>query len=92
MIDYFIGYKLAQQNKEGFSSAKSIPILYYTITIVVAILAAFLAYNCNKGASAGMRIGSTIFGFLFSSFYLIWYVVYRLILKKPCPVDNPNGK
>ena len=91
MIDYFIGYKLSQR-KEGFSSAKSIPIVYYTITIGVAILAAFLAYNCNKNESNRMKIGSTIFAFLFSSFYLIWYVIYRLILKKPCPVDENSNK
>jgi hypothetical protein len=54
------------------------------ISIIIAILTARLAYDCNKKSDIVVRLLATIFGFFFSTMYLFYYFIRYILLGGKC--------
>lgn len=54
------------------------------IGLLLAIWAAYLAWNCSAMETTTMRVIYTIIAFLFGGLYLIYYFVYRFLMGNPC--------
>ena len=54
------------------------------IVLVVSILSARLAFECNSKKSESSQIIAVLFGFFFSTFYLIYYFIWHKILGNKC--------
>ncbi len=52
--------------------------------LFITIFAMYLAYDCNKYESVGMRLLYTIIAGLFSGLYLLYYLVVRVFLGNKC--------
>jgi hypothetical protein len=63
---------------------QSVNLIAGVIGIVIAILTAKLAYDCNKKADPAMRILAALFGFFFSLIYLIYYFIRYVLLGNKC--------
>ena len=73
--------------KEGFQK----DLISYTrriyaniIMIIFIIIAALLAWDCNKNESTVMRFASTFIAAIFSFWYLLFYLIYRVIAGNRC--------
>ena len=62
--------------------------MYNLIRVVFSlpfmIVAGMLAWRCNKNESKYMRILITVLAAMFSTFYILFYLIYRVLLKHPC--------
>lgn len=60
--------------------------IWYIVSLIVWISAVALSWNCNTkaGIDTMAKVLYAIAAALFSHFYLIFYLVYRVILKNPC--------
>ena len=62
--------------------------MYNLIRVVFAlpfmVIAGMLAWRCNKKESNFMRILITVLAAMFSTFYILFYLIYRVLLKHPC--------
>ena len=54
------------------------------ITLIISLYSARLAYDCNKKLSQSSQIVATLFGFMFSGFYLLYYFIWRFLLRNKC--------
>lgn len=54
------------------------------LKISIMCIAAYLAWDCNKNNGMFLKILYTILASLFSGFYILFYTVYRIILKNSC--------
>ena len=52
--------------------------------ILIAILTAKLAYECNAKSSAPQRTLAALFGFFFSMTYLLYYFIRYILLNDKC--------
>lgn len=56
-----------------------------TIGFILAVLAAVIAWQCNKGESMGMRVLYTVIAYIFGVLYLIYY---GLMKRSSCPPNT----
>lgn len=56
------------------------------IRILLFIIAASLAWNCNKNETMILRIIISWLAGTFSEFYIVYYAVYRVYLGNKCPI------
>ena len=54
------------------------------ISLIIGIMTAKLAYECNPKADQMTRIVMMIFGFFFSGIYLIYYFFAYMLKNKKC--------
>ena len=54
------------------------------ITLVISILSAKLAFDCNSKKSDTSQVVAVLFGFFFSGFYLLYYFIWHKILGNKC--------
>lgn len=54
------------------------------ITLVISILSAKLALDCNSKKSDTSQVVAVLFGFFFSGFYLLYYFIWHKILGNKC--------
>jgi hypothetical protein len=54
------------------------------IALVISLLTAKLAYECNIKRDQASKVVATLFGFFFSGTYLIYYFIWHTILKNKC--------
>lgn len=61
-------------------------ILMYVFSTVMFVAAIALSWDCNSKSNLDLvyKIGYAALAGLFSHFYVIFYVIYRIILKNPC--------
>lgn len=80
-MDIFLGSKII----ESFTNI-NVQISYFDIllTIIISIITAYIAFQCNLNIHTGQRIFITILAFIFSTFYLVYYFVFKLLLGFPC--------
>jgi hypothetical protein len=52
--------------------------------LFVTFFAMYLAYDCNKCESMGMRIFYTLVAGIFSGLYLLYYLIVRVFLGNKC--------
>lgn len=57
--------------------------------LIIALGAAYLAYECSAAESPATRAIYTIFAFFFSGFYLIYYLIVHVVLGYQC-FDGKN--
>lgn len=58
-----------------------IALIFMTLTCVVA---GILAWNCNAKESIVIRLINTFISIIFSDIYILYYLIYRVILKNKC--------
>jgi hypothetical protein len=56
-----------------------------TIGFILAVLAAVIAWQCNKGESMGMRVFYTFVAYIFGFLYLIYYFLMK---RSSCPPNT----
>lgn len=54
------------------------------IALIIAVLTARLAYDCNAKSDVVVRIFSMLFGFFFSAVYLLYYFIRYVLLQNKC--------
>ena len=54
------------------------------VALVVSILTAKLAYQCNIKRDQASQVVATLFGFFFSGTYLLYYFIWHFLLKNKC--------
>ena len=97
MLEFIVG-KYAIENfnkKEGFYRERNRlhDVLYFIISLIIALIAAYLAYECNAGENNATRWFVTVVAFLFSGLYLIYYLIRYIILGNECKDGRmPMGK
>lgn len=93
MLEYIFMNKYRQINAESFANptaapAKSLfPWNYVTIIIsfLIAIFAAYLAYDCTRRSpSIVFRYLSIFIAFMLNTVYLLYYFVRYIILRDRC--------
>lgn len=68
----------------GAQRSKAKYLLAYIINLALAIGAGYLAWTCNAGQTMILRVVYTILGAMFSGLYLIYYFIYRILMKNAC--------
>ena len=58
--------------------------LLCALKISIMCIAAYLAWDCNTKNSMLLKIFNTTLATLFSGFYILFYAVYRVLLKNSC--------
>jgi uncharacterized protein YacL len=76
----------SQSFSQTWSNMSPNRILGIIVSLIIAIAAAYLAYECNAYESMPMRIFSTIIAFTFSGIYLIYYFIRYTVLGSNCHV------
>lgn len=90
MLDLLTAYTLYQnqnQNQENFDGmGMRTPLqpIYWIISILIGLFAAYLAFQCNKKEHIIFQLLATILAFIFSGWYLIYYVVRYPLLGGKC--------
>jgi len=59
-------------------------ILSTLATIAFMALAGYLCWKCNENTDKPLRIIYTILAIIFNTFYLLWYLIVRVFMGKPC--------
>lgn len=91
MLEYFV-CKHMSNKEEGFESTIMNDQISNLIVLIVAVAAAYLAYECNAHESAGTRIAITILAFLFSNIYIIYYFIRYVLVGDMCKGGRKGGK
>ena len=100
MIEFLIGnYIVDRKNhkrkiKEGFvDSLDPMPFFDFNdqgavaalvVSLVIAFITAYIAFQCNSYANAGVRFITTLFAFFFSGIYLIYFFIVYIIFDDTC--------
>jgi len=80
-MDIIVGSKIV----ESFTNIDvQISVFDMILTFVIAIITAYIAFQCNLNINKGQRILITILAFIFSTFYLVYYFIFKLLLGFPC--------
>jgi len=79
--DSFFDYCSEMYNKASFSPYFIIAVIYSVITCVVA---GVLAWQCNAKEHMFYRVINTLLSIAFSDIYVLYYLIYRVILKNKC--------
>lgn len=55
------------------------------LSIIMSVLAGFIAYRCHKRVATLPRIIMSLFAAYFGMYYLIYYMVIHVIFQIECP-------
>lgn len=56
----------------------------HILSIIFISSATLLAWDCNKNESQITRVTSTLFAAFFNFWYLLFYFIYRILMKNNC--------
>ena len=88
LLDILVGTKqLDKENNENKNKIYSLIIL----KLLIILIAIYLAWNCNAQSPILIRLLYTIIASLFSGFYILYYSIYRILLKNDCNIKNLNN-
>ena len=77
------------KGKEGFVSENKpnrvLQVVATILQIIVVGVAGYLCWKCNGNTNLALKIFYTFLAVLFSGIYILWYVIYHMLLKVPCP-------
>ena len=59
-------------------------ILAIIFAVVTSMVAGILAWNCNAKEKLVFRLINTLISVTFSDIYVLYYLIYRVILKNKC--------
>ena len=62
------------------------------LNVLLAIIAGYLAWNCNSGQHIALKILYTVFAAVFSGLYVLYYFVYHIIIRAACDIGGPISK
>ena len=82
MIETFVIDKFSNNNNSEYIT--SISPIALLLGLVISLLAAYLAFNCNIKENAATRWVITVFSFLFPFIYVIYYFITHVLLGHPC--------
>ena len=75
-------------NVDGVRMTERELVMYYVVRLLVSlpfmVVAGLLAWRCNSGESMALRILITVLAAMFSTIYIMFYLIYRVLLKHPC--------
>ncbi len=83
----YINHEGQETSEEPDNNRKKI--ILGILNVILAIIAGYLAWNCNANEKSWIRILNTIIAAVFSGLYMLYYLVYRVILGVSC---NGAGK
>lgn len=82
MIEYFATEYVMKMREEFLPALQRL--FWFIFTLVISLLAAYIAYVCNNGENRMYRLFVVIFAFLFTGIYLLYFVIAHLLLRKKC--------
>lgn len=80
---FYVETQLPVMKMSG-SNLQGMNLVVGMIALVIAMLTARLAYECNVKSSPALRILASIFGFFFSSVYLLYYFLRYVLFNGKC--------
>ena len=82
---YVANYALNKDNSvKKVDESQITKILQFIIKIAITIAAIYLSWNCNSASSLIVKILYGLLAGMFSVIYLIYYGIYRVLLKNAC--------
>lgn len=76
-----------KNDQMGQQGGAGVSIKFYmgsVLSIVLMILAGYLAWTCNINENSLLRVLYTLLAVVFNIFYLIYYLIYRVIMGTVC--------
>ena len=87
-LENFSDNKTDVYKTDGTRMTEREMITFYLIRVLFSLpfmlIAGILAWRCNSGENKYIRILITILAAMFSTIYILFYLIYRIILKHPC--------
>ena len=87
-LESFTDEKTPIHKTDGTQMTERELVVYYFIraafSLPFMIVAGMLAWRCNSGESKAVRVLITVLAALFSTIYIMFYLIYRVLLKHPC--------
>jgi hypothetical protein len=59
-------------------------IVGFTLSLITGIIAYILAWKCNAKEHIIYRVINSLLAMTFSDIYVIYYIIYRVLLKNKC--------
>lgn len=56
----------------------------FLMSLIPVILAGILSWQCNEKENIFIRILNLLIAIIFNEIYIIYYIIYRVILKNKC--------
>lgn len=82
IIETFLYNRNVENRKCNYNKMRfMLMILSKLISMSIAL---YLAWDCNKDAKTFFKILVLIFALLFSDVYILFYLIYRILLKNKC--------
>ena len=71
---------------EAYANMKMSPyfIIAIIISLITTVVAGILAWQCNAKEHIVYRCINTLLSIIFSDIYVLYYLIYRVILKNKC--------
>ena len=87
-LESFSERKTDMYKSDGTVMTEREMMAFYIIRIAFSlpfmIVAGILAWRCNRNENMILRVLITFVAVMFSTIYLLFYLIYRVILKHPC--------
>ena len=83
LLDILFKTKPIQEYEKNIENKPKI-YLMILFKLIIILIAMYLAWNCNSNSNILLRILYTITAALFSGFYILYYSIYRILLKNNC--------
>ena len=84
MLETFVIERFSKQNLNDDIYNLNVSPVVMLIGLVISLLAAYLAFNCNVKENAATQWVITIFAFLCPFIYVVYYFIVHVLLGYPC--------
>ena len=81
---FYVETQLPMALPSSPTNLQGINLVVGIVALIVALLTARLAYDCNAKSSVALRLLATLFGFFFSSLYLLYYFLRYVLFNGKC--------
>ena len=86
-----ISVDISNKNKQWCNPKLKVYLLIL-IKVISTSIAVYLAWDCNRTSKKWIKYIIMILAGLFSDFYILFYFVYRILLKNPCNIKKITKK
>ena len=84
MFETFVIERFSKNNNNDYTSINSINSVAFLVGLVISVLVAYLAFNCNIKENAATRWVITVFAFLCPLIYTVYYFIAHVLLGYKC--------
>ena len=92
MLELFTIDKLTRSRQPTSENSRQISHGSSIVSVIIAIGAAILAYQCNLHKTPAARFIIVVLSFLFSGIYLIYYFIWHVLLGNDCEGGAPTKR